>query len=50
MVCFDVKGMKPEAPVEHLLEKKILASTTPYRTSYARLAAGIMNTPAELST
>ena len=48
IVCFDVKGMKPEAVVERLLEKKILASTTPYRTSYARLAAGIMNTPAEV--
>jgi len=48
IVCFDVKGMRPEAVVEKLLEKKILASTTPYRTSYARLAAGIMNSPGEI--
>jgi selenocysteine lyase/cysteine desulfurase len=48
IVCFDVKGMKPEDVVGRLLEKKVLASTTPYRDSYARLAAGIMNTPAQV--
>src|SRR5215470_9739329 len=50
MVCFDVKGMKPEAVVERLLAQRIVASTTPYRVSYARLACNIVNTPQEIET
>src|SRR6266478_6780557 len=48
MACFDVKGMKPGEVVSRLLEQKIVASTTPYRVSYARLACGIVNTPEEV--
>jgi len=48
MACFDVKGMKPAEVVSRLLEQKIVASTTPYRVSYARLACGITNTPQEV--
>ena len=49
IVCFDVKGMKQSAVVERLLEKnKIIASTTPYGISYARVSFGIQNTPAEV--
>jgi selenocysteine lyase/cysteine desulfurase len=48
MVCFDVKGMKPEQVVKHLLDQRIVASTTPYRVSYARLACSIVNTPQEV--
>jgi selenocysteine lyase/cysteine desulfurase len=44
MVCFDVQGMKPEEVVKRLLDRKIIASTTPYRVSYARVACGITNT------
>jgi len=29
-------------------DKRIVASATPYRTSYARLAPGLLNTPAEV--
>ncbi|MCI0443105.1 aminotransferase class V-fold PLP-dependent enzyme, partial [bacterium] len=43
IVCFDVDGLAPEEVVKKLLAKKIIASTTPYGKSYARLAAGIMN-------
>src|SRR6266513_446564 len=50
MVCFDVKGMKPEEGVEALLAQRIVASTTPYRVSYARLACNIVNTPQEVET
>ncbi len=50
MVCFDVKGTKPEEVVEHLLAQRIVASTTPYRISYARLACSIVNTPQEVET
>jgi len=37
--CFDVKGTKPQQVVKHLLDQRIVASTTPYRVSYARLRA-----------
>jgi selenocysteine lyase/cysteine desulfurase len=48
MACFDVKGMKAGEVVSRLLAQKIIASTTPYRVSYARLACGIVNTPEEV--
>jgi isopenicillin-N epimerase len=50
MVCFDVKGLKAKETVGRLLKKKILASTTPYGNPFARVAFGIMNTPAEVET
>jgi len=48
MVCFDLKSLDAEKTVARLLEKKIIASTTPYAVPFARLAFGIMNTPAEV--
>jgi isopenicillin-N epimerase len=50
LICFDVNGMKPEVVVQKLLEKKIVASTTPYGVSYARLAPSLINTPGEVET
>src|SRR5262249_25897333 len=50
MVCFDVKGMPPEKVVKRLLAQRIVASTTPYRISYARLSCGVMNTSQEIDT
>ena len=50
MICFDVKGIKPGEVVERLLAQRIVASTTPYRVSYARLACNIVNTPQEIET
>jgi selenocysteine lyase/cysteine desulfurase len=50
MVCFDVKGMKPQEVVQRLLTQRIVASTTPYRISYARVACSIVNTPQEVDT
>ena len=50
MACFDVKGMKPGEVVERLLAQRIVASTTPYRVSYARLACNVVNTPQEIET
>jgi selenocysteine lyase/cysteine desulfurase len=43
IVTFEVAGHKPEAVVKHLHERRIIASTTPYATSYARLAPGLLN-------
>ncbi|HUP44163.1 MAG TPA: aminotransferase class V-fold PLP-dependent enzyme [Thermoanaerobaculia bacterium] len=49
IVCFDVKGMPQSQVVQRLLERhRIVASTTPYRDSYARVAFGIQNTPREV--
>jgi isopenicillin-N epimerase len=50
IVCFDVKGMKPQEVVKRLLDQRIVASTTPYRVSYARVACSIVNTPREVDT
>ncbi len=50
IVCFDVKGMKQTEVVQRLLEKnRIIASTTPYAVSYARVAFGIQNTTDEVA-
>ena len=48
MVCFDVTAMKPGQVVKRLLDQRIVASTTPYRVSYARLACSVVNTSQEV--
>lgn len=48
MVCFDIDGLKQTEVVARLLEKGIIATTTPYATSYARVAAGLPNTEDEI--
>lgn len=48
IVCFDIEGLTQNEVVRKLHERKILASTTPYRVSYARVAFGVQNTPAEV--
>lgn len=50
LICFDVEGMKPEQVVKRLLEKRVLASVSPYKISYARLAPSLVNSPAEIET
>lgn len=50
IVCFDVRGMSPDQVVRRFLERRIIASTTPYGVSYARVAPSILNTPAEVDT
>jgi selenocysteine lyase/cysteine desulfurase len=46
--CFEVSGLKPQEVVARLLERRIIASTSPYKITYPRLSAGIMNTPEEV--
>lgn len=49
IVCFDVKGKTPFEVVETLQKRdRILASTTPYRNPYARVAFGIYNNESEI--
>ena len=48
LVCFEVRGLKPEDIVKRLLERRIVASTSPYRVSYARLAPSLVNSGEEV--
>jgi selenocysteine lyase/cysteine desulfurase len=50
LVAFEVEGVTPEDVVKRLLERRIVASTSPYRVTYARLAPSLVNTPAEVET
>jgi isopenicillin-N epimerase len=42
LVCFDVANLRPQTVVDRLHEHKVIATVTPYATSYARLAAGLL--------
>ena len=48
LVCFEIEGHTPEAVVHDLRERRILATSSPYAVSYARVAAGIMVSPEEV--
>jgi isopenicillin-N epimerase len=48
IICFDVDGKRPQQVVDYLLTKKIIASTSPYAVSYARVAPSLVNTPEEV--
>lgn len=48
IITFEVAGLEPKAVVARLHQRHIVASTTPYATSYARLAPGLINSPAEI--
>ena len=44
LVAFEVAGIKPADVVKKLLSKRIIASTSPYAITYARLAPSLVNT------
>jgi selenocysteine lyase/cysteine desulfurase len=48
IVCFDVAGMSADAVVRRLADRGVVATVTPYATTYARLAPSIVNTPEEV--
>lgn len=48
--CFEVEGLGPAEIVNKLYEQRIVASTSPYRESYARLTPCIINTEEEVMT
>lgn len=48
IICFDVDGHAPTEVVAHLRERGIVASTTPYRVSYARIAPSLVNNEEEV--
>ena len=48
IVCFEVAGLAPRQVVEQLRRQGIIASVTPYRTQYARMAPGLLNSVDEI--
>lgn len=48
IIAFEVKGMKETDVVKKLLEKRVIASSSPYKISYARLAPSLCNNEAEV--
>ena len=50
IICFECDGLSPEAVRDQLRDQNIIATTTPYAVTYARLAPSILNTPAEIET
>jgi hypothetical protein len=43
-----VAGRTNQQIVERLRERKVIASTAPYKVDYARLSANVVNSPAEV--
>jgi len=50
IVCFEAEEMAPDRVVAELRRRGIVASVTPYATQYARMAPGLLNSPAEIET
>ena len=48
IVCIDVPGLPPQNAVLTLREQGIVASSTPYATSYLRLGPSIVTTPEQV--
>lgn len=48
LVSFEVQGIKPADVVKQLLARNIIASTSPYAVTYARLAPSLVNTPEQV--
>ena len=48
--CFEVDHVKSDDVVNRLLERKLIASTSPYKEAYARLAPSLLNDPGEVDT
>jgi isopenicillin-N epimerase len=49
IISFEVEGYSTEEAVEALLKKKIVATATPYKTSWVRFTPGIINNEEEIS-
>lgn len=50
LIAFEIDGVKSADVVKRLHEKKVIASTAPYREGYVRLAPSLVNTPEEIET
>src|SRR5881397_3467259 len=50
ITCFEVAGLAAEEVTQRLAARKIRTTNSPYKTSYPRVSAGIMNFPEEIET
>jgi selenocysteine lyase/cysteine desulfurase len=50
MSCFEVAGLTAEEVTKRLAAKKIRTTSSPYKISYARVSAGIMNPAEDIDT
>jgi selenocysteine lyase/cysteine desulfurase len=48
IICFEIAGLTPQEVVNKLLTRHIIATTSPYAKSYARVSFGVMNSPEEV--
>ena len=48
IICFDVQGQTPAETVRKLLDRKVIASSSPYKISHARLAPSLVNDEREV--
>lgn len=48
LVCFEVASLSAQGVVDGLRARGVIATVTPYATSYARLAPGLLNSPEEV--
>lgn len=48
IICFEVDGMRPDDVVARLARRGIIASTSPYRVSCARIAPSLVNDENEI--
>lgn len=48
LVSFEIEGLAPAEVVKQLLARNIIASTSPYAITYARLAPSLVNTSDEV--
>ena len=46
--CFEVAGVPAHDVAVKLAARRIRTNSSPYRTSYARVAAGVMNSPEDI--
>jgi selenocysteine lyase/cysteine desulfurase len=48
--CFEIAGLTADQVTDRLTAKRIGTSSTPYKVSYARVSAGVMNSPEDVDT
>jgi len=46
--CFEVAGVNPAQVAQRLATQKIRTNSSPYKVSYARVSAGVMNRPEDI--
>jgi isopenicillin-N epimerase len=49
ITAFEVDGLSPDDVVKRLREKKVIATTSPYKVTYPRLSFGLANSEADVS-